>query len=62
MVGLKLAGLVQVQGTALILISIFLSLGIQSMQLALLAHALGRARAEASRSTGYVVMADEAGL
>ncbi|MBX7185801.1 MAG: glycosyltransferase family 2 protein [Vicinamibacteria bacterium] len=62
MVGLKLAGLVQVQGTALILISIFLSLGIQSMQLALLAHALGRARAEASRSAGYVVMADEAGL
>jgi dolichol-phosphate mannosyltransferase len=62
MVGLKLAGLVQVQGTALILISIFLSLGIQSMQLALLAHALGRARAEASRSIGYVVMADEAGL
>jgi dolichol-phosphate mannosyltransferase len=62
MVGLKLAGLVQVQGTALILISFFLSLGIQSMQLALLAHALGRARAEASRSAGYVVMADEAGL
>ena len=62
MVGLKLAGLVQVQGTALILISIFLSLGILSMQIALLAHALGRARAEASRSSGYVVMADEGGL
>jgi len=62
MVGLKLAGLVQVQGTALILISIFLSLGIQSAQLALLAHALGRARAEASRSVGYVVMSDEVGL
>ena len=62
MVGLKLAGLVQVQGTALILVSIFLSLGLQSMQFALLAHAMGRARAEASRSVGYVAMADEAGL
>jgi len=62
MTGLKLAGLVQVQGTALILVSIFLSLGMISLQIALLAHALGRARSEASRSVGYVVMADEGGL
>lgn len=62
MTGLKLAGLVQVQGTALILVSIFLSLGMISLQMALLAHALGRARTEASRSVGYVVMADEPGL
>ena len=62
MVGLKLAGLVQVQGTALIIVSIFASLGVLSMQIALLAHALGRARAESSRSAGYVVMSDEADL
>ena len=59
MIVLRLMGLVKVQGTALILVSIFFSLGVQSVYLMLLAYVIGRAALESSRKRPFVVMSEE---
>ena len=59
MIVLRLMGLVQVQGTALILVSIFFSLGVQSVYLMLLAYFIGRAASESSRKRPFVVMSED---
>lgn len=59
MIVLRLMGLVKVQGTALILVSIFFSLGVQSVYLMLLAYVIGRAASESSRKRPFVVMSED---
>jgi multisubunit Na+/H+ antiporter MnhC subunit len=58
-IALKLAGLVQVQGTALIITAIFFSLGVQSIYLLLIAYALSRATSESSNKRPFLIMSDE---
>jgi polyisoprenyl-phosphate glycosyltransferase len=58
-IALKLLGLVEVQGTALILTSVFFSLGVQSIYLLTLAYLMSRLSSESSHKKPYVVMTDE---
>jgi glycosyltransferase involved in cell wall biosynthesis len=55
---LRLAGLVEVQGTALIIVSIFFSLGIQSIFLLMIAYSIRRLAADAGRRSAFVIMED----
>jgi polyisoprenyl-phosphate glycosyltransferase len=55
---LRLAGLVEVQGTALIIVSIFFSLGVQSIFLLIIAYSIRRLAADAGRRSAFVIMED----
>lgn len=55
MVVLKLSGQVEVQGTALIVVAIFFSLGVQSVYLLIIAYIISRALSEITRRKPYVV-------
>jgi len=59
MVVLKLLGAVEVQGTALIIVSIFFSLGVQSVYLLAISYMLTRSASEASRKQSYLVMDEQ---
>ena len=56
---LRLAGLVEVQGTALIIVSIFFSLGVQSIFLLMVAYSIRRLAADAGRRSAFVIMEDK---
>jgi hypothetical protein len=57
-IALRLAGLVEVQGTALIIVSIFFSLGVQSIFLLIIAYSIRRLAADAGRRSAFVIMED----
>ncbi|WP_271520214.1 glycosyltransferase family 2 protein [Bradyrhizobium sp. CCBAU 53380] len=56
---LRLAGFVEVQGTALIIVSIFFSLGVQSIFLLMVAYSIRRLAADAGRRSAFVIMEDK---
>lgn len=56
---LRLAGLVEVQGTALIIVSIFFSLGVQSVFSLMIAYSIRRMAADSGRRAAFVIMEDE---
>jgi dolichol-phosphate mannosyltransferase len=55
---LRLAGEVEVQGTALIIVSIFFSLGVQSMFFLIIGYSIRRLAADAGRRSAFVIMED----
>lgn len=56
---LRIVGMVELQGIALIIASIFFSLGVQSIYLMLIAYFLSRSASEASAKRPFLVMSDE---
>lgn len=55
---LRLVGLVEVQGAALIIVSIFFSLGVESIFLLMIAYSIRRLAADAGRRSAFVIMED----
>lgn len=58
MIFLKLFGMVEIQGVALIVVSIFWSLGVQSVYLLVIAYMLHRSASESSKQKPYIIMED----